>query len=235
MRENATSTSISTQFLSGTLRTPFLPPTNRQTMGKSIRSHSKKRFRTIKRNTVGEAQVRNELGCSASNHPMRGIVMQAIKNLRSTIRRMVHSGIKPTPAHESLLASIPPIGGDPAAPSQFKRRFTFNTELRQKRVEAGLEDDDLDIAAPHGDGVQSATGPDLLLNPGHAAADFEAAKAAATLPVDAKEDVKARGFHPTDPALGNKWMDGWRKRALKPVQQRKKRYGRVRLEPGQMK
>jgi hypothetical protein len=94
-------------------------------MAKSIRAKCKKRARTIKRDTIGEAQVQ--------------------KNLRKTIRRMRKALSGETAGLESISqpgapAAVPDIrGGEP--PLKLKKlRYTFNTSLREARLKEDLED-----------------------------------------------------------------------------------------------
>lgn len=97
-------------------------------MAKSIRAKCKKRARTIKRNTIGEAQVH--------------------KNLRKTMRRLqkVVAGDAPLPTDALSGSVIAAVGGSSvirgAEPVQRvkKLRYTFNTALREARLKDDLED-----------------------------------------------------------------------------------------------
>jgi hypothetical protein len=91
-------------------------------MAKSIRAKCKKRARTIKRDTIGEAQVQ--------------------KNLRKTIRRMrkAVSGECTEVASSVGTPSLDCIRGGDAPVKLKKLRYTFNTALREARLKEDLED-----------------------------------------------------------------------------------------------
>lgn len=97
-------------------------------MAKSIRAKCKKRARTIKRNTIGEAQVH--------------------KNLRKTMRRLqkVVTGGLPVPTDaltESVVAAVDGSGvirGAEPIQKVKKLRYTFNTAFREARLREDLED-----------------------------------------------------------------------------------------------
>lgn len=97
-------------------------------MAKSIRAKCKKRARTIKRNTIGEAQTQ--------------------KNLRKTLRRLnkaVAGGANPPTdaAAEAVAAAAEGAlifrGAAPIAKVK-KLRYTFNAALREARLREDLED-----------------------------------------------------------------------------------------------
>lgn len=97
-------------------------------MAKSIRAKCKKRARTIKRNTIGEAQVH--------------------KNLRKTLRRLRKAVVGDEPPPEDALAKAVAgaveesdvfRGAEPIAKVK-KLRYTFNTALREARLKDDLED-----------------------------------------------------------------------------------------------
>jgi hypothetical protein len=93
-------------------------------MAKSIRAKCKKRSRTIKRDTIGEAQLQ--------------------KNLRKTIRRMRKAITTGDPERTDGPERAAPLvdvlkGGE--APLKLKKlRYTFNTAFREARLQEDLED-----------------------------------------------------------------------------------------------
>ena len=109
------------QFFSFLFFCQSLPKENLNNMAKSIRSKCKKRARTIKRNTIGEAQVH--------------------KILRKTIRRL-NKAVTPVSQEGDGVAATGNdafVGGAPIQKIK-KLRYTFNTGLREARLREDLED-----------------------------------------------------------------------------------------------
>jgi Protein of unknown function (DUF2423) len=102
-------------------------------MAKSIRSHSKKKFRSIKRATVGAVTFNKHL--RQTSRRLKSIVN---KNLSSTDALNQENGAN---AEAIVHSSLDDILGNIRPPKKLKKlRHTFNPTLRKQRIDVGLED-----------------------------------------------------------------------------------------------